>query len=32
MAYPGASAIGSAKKLQVTGLSDVAVFHSYFPN
>ena len=28
---PGASEIGQAKKRQVTGLSDMAVFHSYFP-
>lgn len=32
MAYPGASVIGGAKNPQVTGLSDVTVFHSYFPN
>ena len=30
-APPGASEIGLAKKPQVTGLSDMAVFHSYFP-
>lgn len=30
-APPGASEIGQVEKAQVTGLSDMAVFHSYFP-